>query len=272
MDGKRERVVEGLRQLGGVVVAFSAGVDSTLLAALAVEALGGRALAVTGVSASLATREAEEAVTLAARIGIRHRVVATRELEREGYLRNAGNRCYFCKQELYTHLVALAAGEGLGTVVDGTNADDLGDVRPGRQAAAELGVRSPFVEAGVTKAEIRAWSRALDLPTADKPEMACLSSRVPEGTRITPELLQGVERAEDALKALGLRQLRVRHHGSIARIELGEAEMDALWSTERRAQVVAAVKAAGFRHVALDLEPYRRKLALPLAADTVRTP
>jgi uncharacterized protein len=256
---RREVLAAILRRSRRLLVAFSGGVDSTYLLQAAVTALGAdRVLAVTGVSASLATREREETIALAARIGARHRLVETYELENPDYAANPRNRCYFCKSELFDRLRAIATAEGFDTVADGTNVDDEGDVRPGRAAAREHGVTSPLLEAGIDKASIRAWSAALGLPTADKPEMPCLASRIPFGSAVDREKLRSVEIAEAALRSVGLIRARVRHHGDIARIELPAEELDRLMDQAVRAAVSAGVRAAGFEYVTLDLDGYRR--------------
>lgn len=244
-----------LRSLASVLVAYSGGVDSALVMALAHQELGERALACIGVSPSYPTREMRAAIQLAEDLGVPYRLIDTEELRDPNYAANRADRCYFCKTELHDRLEAMAQTEGWAAVVDGANASDLGDHRPGMAAAREHGVRSPLIEAGIGKAEVRELARALGLPVWDKPAMACLSSRVPYGTAITPELLRQIERAEDALAALGLRQFRVRHHGDVARIELPAGDLPA--ALAHREAIVAGVQAAGYRFVALDLAGFR---------------
>lgn len=239
-----------------VVVAFSAGADSTLVAKVAADVLGDRALAVTSASESLAERELHEALEYAESLGINHRVIYTNELANPDYLANPTDRCYHCKTELYDHLVALAQAEGYRHVANGLNVDDLGDYRPGLKAAREHDVRAPLQEAGLTKAAVRAISKLLDVPTWDKPAMACLSSRVPYGEAITPEKLRQIDLAEQALRDLGYRQLRVRHHGQVARIELPTEQL-AEFVARHAAPISDRLKALGFDYVALDLQGFR---------------
>jgi uncharacterized protein len=246
---------EAVRRTGGALVAFSGGVDSTLVLAVAHEVLGDRAVALTAHSPSVPQAEREEARALAARIGARHLEVESREGEDPRYRENTTERCYFCKSELYRICDDAVARLGIGTVLDGFNADDRGDHRPGHRAAGEHRVLSPLAEAGLTKDEVRAWSEAYGLPTWDKPQMACLASRIPYGTPVTPERLARIEAAEAGVRAVGLRQFRVRDHGVVGRVEVSADEMELAFA--RREQVALAVRSAGFALAALDLEPFR---------------
>jgi uncharacterized protein len=254
---KRERLEAILRECESVVIGYSGGVDSVFLARVAVEVLGAdHVLAVTGKSDSIASWMEDTARQVAADCGIPWLEVETREMDDPRYAANPSNRCYFCKSELWTRLSSVAREHGLRTVLDGSNADDVGDHRPGAVAAAENAVRSPLLEAGLTKAEIRAWSHELGLPTWDQPAAPCLASRLPYGLAVTPERLRQVESAELALRTLGFRDFRVRHHGDVARLEVHPAEIARV--AEHRAAIHAAVLQAGFRRVLVDLQGYRR--------------
>lgn len=246
-----------LRECGSILIGYSGGVDSVFLAKIAVDVLGpANVLAVTGKSDSLASWMEDTARSVAEQFGLPWLEVRTDEMADPRYAANPSNRCYFCKTELWAQLSRLAEQRGLRVVADGCNADDVGDHRPGALAAAEWGVRSPLLEAGLTKCEIRAWSRELGLPTWDQPAAPCLASRLPYGLAVTPERLRAVEAAELALRGLGFRDARVRHHGDVARLEVPPSELQRV--VEKRAAVFGAVRAAGFAHVLLDLQGYRR--------------
>ena len=253
---KEAALCDTLTSLGSVVVAYSGGVDSAYLALMAARTLGSRAVAVTADSGSYPERHRRLAIDIARDFGLQHEIIHTGELERPDYRANPENRCYFCKHELYTHLSRIAAERG-AVIVDGNNADDRGDYRPGRQAAREFGVRSPLDEVNLAKDEIRELSRAAGLPTWDEPASACLSSRIPYHTEVTGEKLRMIERAEQAIAAMGFRVCRVRHHDDLARVEIGRDEMARALEAATSAAIVRELKAVGYKYVTLDLQGYR---------------
>ena len=267
LDAKEARLRGLLSSYESVIVAFSGGADSAYLAWAATSVLGQSALCITADSPSYPDRHRQLALTVAREVGLRHEIIQTSELDRAEYRANPTNRCYYCKHELYTSLTSVASDRGFAIVADGSNADDRGDYRPGRQAAREFGVRSPLDEAGLTKAEIRELSRRAGLRTWDEPASACLSSRIPYHSEVTPEKLRAIERAEDALRSMGFRVCRVRHHelaatgtGSpptLARLEIAADELSRALDPEVRGRIVREIRAIGYQHVTIDLQGYR---------------
>jgi len=257
LQAKRDRLRDILTGMDSILVAYSGGVDSAFLACAATEARPEHVLCVTADSPSYPRRHRDLAVRVATEFHLQHEFIQTAEIDNPAYRANEANRCYHCKHELYTHLSAVARERGFAVVADGSNADDRGDYRPGRQAAREFGVRSPLDEADLTKDEIRALSREMGLSTADEPASACLSSRIPYASEVTEEKLRMIEQAEDVLRGLGFRVCRVRHHDTLARLEIDRSEMARALDPEVNATLVRELKAIGYKYVSLDLQGYR---------------
>lgn len=257
IEQKWDRLRTLLRGMKCAVLAYSGGVDSSLLLRATAEVMGHRLIAVTAVSETYPPGELEAAKEFASTLGVTHRILRTQELSSEEFARNSPERCYFCKKELYGKLKKIAETEGISCILDGSNTDDLADYRPGRKAAEEFSVRSPLVETGLSKSDVRELARFLNLPMWDKPSLACLSSRIPYGTRITPNIIETVQTAEDHLRVLGFRQVRVRHHGEIARIEIDREAFGQFLTDDAVEKITAALKGLGYIYVCLDLEGYR---------------
>ncbi len=255
LEEKYEFLKKMINEMQTVIVAYSGGIDSTLLLKIAHDVLGERAIAITAVSASMPGSELDEARMIANIIGAKHVLIDSHELDDQRYTQNPPNRCYFCKQDVYTRLVEYSLQYGYRYILDGTNADDLNDHRPGRQAALEKGLRSPLMEVGLTKADIRNLARQFELPNWNKPSAACLSSRIPYGTRITNSILHQIEQAETLLHQMGFSQVRVRYHHQIARIEMETDDFSA--ALEKRLEITARIKALGFSYITLDLNGFR---------------
>jgi len=254
---KEERLRGIFRELESVIVAYSGGVDSSYVAYVANAELGPRAVCITGQSASLPEFQRAEIDRVVEKFGFQHEVIQTEELNNPSYRANNPDRCFFCKDELYTKLESVARGRGIHTIVDGSTTDDLGDYRPGRRAAAEHAVRSPLIEVGLSKSEVRELSRRATLPTWDKPASPCLSSRIAYGTPVTIERLSKVDRGEEILREFGFREFRVRHHDQLVRLEISQAEMDRVLRKEVFKELAARFRELGFKYVTLDLEGFR---------------
>ncbi len=257
VEEKRQQLVNIINDMGSMIVAYSGGVDSAFLATVAHEVLGDKALSVTANSPSLAPSELEEAIALATDQKIHYQIIETKETEREDYQANNPDRCFFCKDELYSHLIKFADQQGYAVITNGTNVDDLGDYRPGLEAAKQYGVRSPLVEADLTKQDIRDLSKEMGLPTWDKPAQACLSSRIPYGTMVTVEALTRIAKAEHFLRSKGFKQLRVRHHDTVARIEIEPQEFPALLDDSIRNEITEYFKSIGYSYVTMDMNGFR---------------
>jgi len=254
---KEERLRKIFRELESVVVAYSGGVDSSYVAYIANAELGPRAVCITGQSASLPAYQRAEIDRIVEKFGFQHEIIQTEELENPGYSANNPDRCFFCKDELYTKLESVARGRGIQNIVDGSTVDDLGDYRPGRRAAMQHAVRSPLIEVGLSKTEVRELSRRATLPTWDKPASPCLSSRIAYGTPVTIERLSKVDRGEEILREFGFREFRVRHHDQLVRLEIAQAEMDRVMRKEVFQELAARFRELGFKYVTLDLEGFR---------------